>query len=260
MTYQTLLVADIPQGISITLNRIEHRNTLNSLLITELHQALDHAETHSACKIIVIKGQQRIFCTGMDFQEVAQSGLSNADDIKQFVEHYMALLKRFALMPKIIIACVDGQVMAGGVGLVAASDIVFATSQSQFTLSEALWGLLPANVMPYLIRRVGFQKAYTMTLTTQALSAAEAKASHLVDEVNDQLDETLRKYLLHLSRLDKQTIHDIKNYFRKMWILDNSMEKTAIDELTRLLSESRIQNNIKHFVEEGKFPWEIMHE
>lgn len=259
MDYKTLLVADIPHGISITLNRLEQRNSLNSVILGEIHQALDAAEKNSACRLIVLKGQQGIFCTGMDFSEISQVTVQK-ENAAQFAGKYMGLLKRFATLPKIIVALIEGQVMAGGVGLVAASDIVIATNKSQFTLSEALWGLLPANVLPYLIRRIGFQKSYFMTLTTQAMTAADAYACHLVDELSDDPTDALRKHTIRLARLNEQTIHDLKAYFRKLWLIDDKMEKLALDELARLMQESRVQNNIKRYVQEGKFPWETINE
>lgn len=255
MPYKTIIVEDIPQGRSITLNRVENRNSINALLLEELHQELDQVEKNAAFKLIILKGQQGLFCTGMDFQEVVQN-LSTIDTSSQFASSYQNLLKRFTTLPKIIISVVDGQVMAGGVGLVAASDLVIATSKSQFTLSEALWGLLPANVLPYLIRRIGFQKSYLMTLATQTMCASDALIFHLIDELSDEPEAILRKYILRFARLNEQTIRDIKNFFRKLWIVDEKMEQTAIQELTRLIKEPRIQNNIKQFVESGKFPWE----
>ena len=152
---------------------------------------------------------------------------------------YMTLLKRIAYSPKIMIADVDGTVLAGGVGIVAASDIAIASPRSQFTLSEALWSL-PANLMPYLIRRVGFQKAYLMTLTTQTLTATEAHHINLIDEMTEQSEETIRKYLLRLARLDEKTIIDLKNYFRKLGGLDERIEKIAMDEFDRLIKEPRV--------------------
>lgn len=260
MAYQTLVVTEIAHGLSVTLNRIAQRNSLNSAIMTELHQVLDQAEKNPAYKLIILKGQQGIFCTGMDFQEVSKKGGLQKEDADEFAKNYMALLKRFATIPKVIIAHVDGQVLAGGVGLVAASDVVIATSKSQFCLSEALWGLLPANVLPYLIRRAGFQKSYLMTLTTQTISATEAHTFQLVDELSDQPEEVIRKLIIRLARLDSQTIHDLKSYFRKLWIVDERVEQIAADELARLMQEPKVLNNIKRYVEQGKFPWETADE
>lgn len=259
MDFSTLIVTEIPHGIAVTLNRLEQRNSLNSVLMNELQQLLTQAEKNPAYKIIVLRGQEGIFCTGMDFKEMTQAPLEGEGSNRAALA-YMSLLKRFASSSKVVIAEVDGQVMAGGVGFVAASDIAIATPRSQFTLSEALWGLLPANVLPYLIRRIGFQKAYTMTLTSQTMTAAEAHAVHLVDELSDNTADSLRKLSLRLGRLNEQTIVDLKNYFRKMWIIDDRMEEVAMLELARLIGEPRVQKNIKCFVEQGKFPWEVSNE
>lgn len=260
MTYETLLVASIPSGINVTINRSAQKNALNFLLLTELHDVLNQAQKDNSIRVIVLTGQQGIFCTGMDFQELSQSPKLDQNSAIKFATSYMTLLKRFTLLPKIIVTKIDGQVMAGGIGLIAASDIAIATSRSQFSLSEALWGLLPANVLPYLIRRIGFQKSYLMTLSTQIINATEALSIHLIDDLNDQLDESLRKYLVRLSRLDETTISDLKQYFRKLWIISEEMEKTAVLELTRLMQEPRIINNIRRYVEQGRFPWEAIND
>jgi len=255
MTYQTLLLTKMPQGINITINRLEHRNAINSLLLKELHQVLDEAEADEACKIMTLKGQQGFFCSGMDFQEMIHI-MNDQAELVQWTSHYMLLLKRFALSSKIIISLIDGQVIAGGVGLVAASDLVLATSKSQFCLSEALWGLLPANVLPYLIRRIGFQKAYFLTLSTQKMMAIDAQAIHLIDELSDDLEDTFNKYVNRLSRLEVQTVKNLKNYFRKLWMINEDTEQHALSELVRLIQQPQVQTNIKRFIEQGKFPWE----
>jgi polyketide biosynthesis enoyl-CoA hydratase PksH len=255
MTYQTLLVREINHAIEATINRVEQRNALNSMLMQELHQVLDQAEKNPDCHMVIFKGKEGLFCTGMDFQEITQT-VQHSEEAETYSTLYMSLLKRFASSSKIIISEIDGQVMAGGVGLAAASDIVIATTRSHFSLSEALWGLLPANVLPYLIRRVGFQKSYIMTLTTQPISATEAHAIHLVDELSDQPEEILRKLSLRLFRIDEKTVQTLKNFFRKLWIINEAMEQTAMHELAKLMQDTSVQKNIKDFVEQKKFPWE----
>jgi polyketide biosynthesis enoyl-CoA hydratase PksH len=115
MKYETLLVKDLNHGVEVILNRVEKRNSINATMLSELHQVLDLAESTPQWTIIIIKGQDGFFCTGMDFKSVFQ-------DEGPFALDYMHLLKRFASISKIIITLVEGRVMAGGVGLVAASD------------------------------------------------------------------------------------------------------------------------------------------
>ncbi len=244
-----LITKSNPRVWTLTMNRPEKRNSFNQELMQGLSRALDEAEANADCRLIVLTGRQNFFCTGMDFEEVALGKTGEGQD-------YIKLLKRFASSPKIIISRVEGSVLAGGMGLVAASDLVVATPESRFGLPEALWGLLPANVMPFLIRRVGFQHAYRLTLTTETVTAEEAWRIGLVDTLSDKPADNIRRYLLRLGRLDEQTIVDAKAYFQKMWILSEEMEQTAVAELNRLVNTERVQKNIKNYVEFQKFPWE----
>ncbi len=249
--YQTLKITQQETIRIITLNRPQERNSLNARLMQELFQALKEAEEDVNNRIIILKGQAGVFCTGMDLKAAVQ------DEMPLESDAYMTLLRRLAMIPRVVIACVEGTVMAGGVGLVAASDIVLATSDSQFSLSEALWGLLPCCVAPYLIRRIGFQAAYRLTLTTQTITAEEAHRLQLVDVLTNTPDEEIRKQCLRLKRLDPHTVEDLKQYFRKMWLINETMEATAIQEITRLTQLPRVQQNLANYVQKQQFPWEV---
>lgn len=249
--YQMLKVIQEETIQTIVLSRLRERNSLNTPLLQEFMEALTEAEQNPTNRIILIKGQEKVFCTGMDLHSV--SGENQLFDS----ELCMNLLKRLATISRIVIACVDGVVIAGGMGLVAASDIVIATPESQFSLSETLWGLLPCCVLPYLIRRIGFQAAYRLTLTTQTITGEEAHRFQLVDVLTKTLDDEIRKYCLRFKRIHSDTICDLKKYFQKMWLIDKTMEETAVREIKRLISVPRIQHNIANYTKNQKFPWEI---
>lgn len=257
MDYETILLNESPGTLTVTFNRLKHRNSLNDTVLQELNNVLDLAEENPGCRLVILEGQQGIFCTGMDFETFAlQDSRGDPGIEKASSSLYMNTISRLSLIPKVIISKVDGQVMAGGIGLAAASDLVIATPRSRFSLSEALWGLLPAMVAPYLIRRVGYQTAYRMTLTTLPLSAQEAFAAHLVDEVNENPDAGIRKLKMKLMRLEESTIGNMKRYFRKMWLITGELEELAISETSRLMSLPGVKENIRNFVEKQQFPWE----
>jgi polyketide biosynthesis enoyl-CoA hydratase PksH len=254
----TLILESSKEILTATINRAEHRNSINSELLSELHAALSQAEADPQCHALVIQGKNELFCTGMDFQEIAQNVTTgHVGGIS--AQEYMSLLKRFSSSPKFIISKVDGRVLAGGVGIVAASDFVLASNKAQFGLSEAMWGLLPANVMPFLIRRVGFQPAYAMTLSTRDISAQRAYEIHLIDELNDNLDEALRRLMAHLRRVASSTVAEAKHFFRNMWILDKNMEENSINELQKLMKQPEVMTNITNYVLHQKFPWDKEH-
>ena len=237
---------------TITFNRLLNKNSINEAFLDELNNVFNEVEQKPLCQIILLQGQQGIFCTGMDFNEMTK----RASTESVFSTLYMETLKRMTLMPRIVIAKVDGQVMAVGVGIVAACDLVVATTRSQFSLSEALWGLLPACVTPYLIRRVGFQNAYRMTLTTLSIDAQKAYHMNLVDELDDSPERIIRQLILRLTRLENSTIGNLKQYFRKMWMITDVLEETAISEISRLTESPEVQNNIQRFIKYNRFPWD----
>lgn len=257
MQYNTLLIENKNPILYITMNRPQSQNSINAELLLELNSVLDLAENDKGLKVIVIRGQGGYFCRGMDFELISNGeNMGDTDESDRFTRLYSQTLRRISLIPRVIISLIEGQAMAGGVGLAAASDLVVATPNSEFSLSEALWGLLPAMVSPYLIRRVGFQKAYAMTLTTMPVSAEKAYEMHLVDELSENPEMALRKLCQRLNRIESDTIKDLKCFFRKMWVISDKMELEAADESFRLFSKQQVRDNIVNFVVNKKFPWD----
>lgn len=138
MSYSTLIVQPGPHCVTVTLHRPEAQNSIDDTLLAELLQALDAAEADPECRLVILTGENGVFCTGMDFAAVAREAAGHGGEAMRSAR-YMDVLRRLATIPRAVIARVDGRVTAGGVGLVAASDLVVATERSQFGLSEALW-------------------------------------------------------------------------------------------------------------------------
>ncbi|WP_437718139.1 enoyl-CoA hydratase-related protein [Sorangium sp. So ce448] len=257
MTFETLHYENSGGAARITLHRPEHRNAINRALLRELNAALDLAEAAPDCRMVVLQADGDIFCSGMDFDEMAK--LADQVDLRTMqerTEEYMLTLKRLATSRRVVVSRVAGAVTAGGVGFVAASDLVLATPKVTFTLTEALWGLLPSNVVPYLVRRVGFQAAFRMTLTAASISAEEAHRLQLVDYLGPDLDELERVIRIRLNRITADTVSELKGFFRKMWIIDTAMEQAAVEETARLGASATVKENIRNFVEARTFPWE----
>lgn len=241
MEFETLIMKETGNCMTLTLNRLKDQNSINLRLLQEINAALDIACKQKHCHMILIEGQQGIFCTGMDLNEIVQCDEKRT---AAWTASYMATLKRFTQIPKVVVSCVDGKAIAGGVGLVAASDIAVATPAATFKLSEVLWGLLPAMIAPYLIRRTGFQKTYAMALTAKTISAKEARECQLVDEVHENPEECLQDLLRRFGRLDDEIVLQLKSYFRQLWIIDDQMEAHAIQQTTALLCKPGIKKRL----------------
>src|SRR6201999_280988 len=105
-------------------------------MISELHAVLDLCEAAPEVRIVALAGQNGVFCNGMDFREATDTRLDGDAAIEAAVTPFFDLLQRFTQSRKFVAALVDGQVNAGGMGLVAAADFALATPRSSFGLSE----------------------------------------------------------------------------------------------------------------------------
>jgi polyketide biosynthesis enoyl-CoA hydratase PksH len=248
MSYTTLRVSEPGTLITIRFDRLEKQNTINGAMLRDLDAALSDAEHSSACHAVVLQGSEGVFCDGMDFEETTNDSAA-----------YLALLRRFSQSSRVIVSAIDGRASGGGVGLAAASDLVVATPRSQFSLPEALLGLVPACVLPYLIRRIGFQRAYRMAISTQPVSAEQALAWSLVDEVGESLTETLRRLLRRSAQVHPDTIGALKRYATGLSAIGPAVEQRAAEELARVLATPRARDAIASALQRRFSPGERNH-
>jgi polyketide biosynthesis enoyl-CoA hydratase PksH len=239
------------QGVCyIRLHRPEADNTINGVLIEEVARALDQCE--QTARVVVLEGSPEVFCLGADFKGLQQDHDGRDRDPEPLYE----LWRRIACGPYVTVAHVRGKVNAGGVGFVAACDVVLSEEKAVFSLSEMLFGLMPACVLPFLLRRVSFSRANYLTLTTQPISARQAREWGLVDVCEENSENLLRKHLLRLNRLTRPAIARYKRY---MSTLDQglSMAKPhALRANVEVFSDRCNLDNIARYVNTGQFPWE----
>lgn len=179
---------------TVTLSRPEVRNAFNEALIAELTAAFKTLGQDPALRAIVLAAEGKAFCAGADLNWMkAMAGYSwdeNHADAGRLAE----MLWTIYSCPLPVIARVQGDVYAGGVGLVACADIVVAVDAAGFCLSEAKLGLLPATIGPYVVRALGEQASRRYFVTAERFSATDAHRLGLVHELvatPEQLDETV---------------------------------------------------------------------
>lgn len=252
MGHSTVTAEAIPAAIRVTLRRPERRNPIDAAFIAEVHQVLDEAERDPRCRAVIIRGQGDWYCSGMDFAEALGDDPPSGDR----GEDFFGLLHRFTTVTRVVVSVVEGRATGGGVGLAAASDLVYASPGASFALPEALWGLLPCSVLPFLIRRVGFQRAYAMMLDTLPVSAAAAARFNLVDEVSDEPARLLRRLTYRLGKLDGGIIGDAKRYAAMLAPVPEQARRDAVTEFSRLVTSAAVQDKLAGFVAHGRMPWE----
>ncbi|GGR96770.1 putative polyketide biosynthesis enoyl-CoA hydratase PksH [Streptomyces humidus] len=251
-----------PAVVRITLSRPERGNTVDSALIADLHEALDGAEKSDTCRLVVLDSPGPVFCNGLDMAEAAgefpaapgrdaEPGRGASDG-----SAFFGLLRRLTEVPRLTLACVDGRVAGGGVGIAAACDLVHTTERGLFSLPEALWGLLPCSVLPFLIRRTGSRTAGVMTLTTLPLTAQEAVDRGLADELSPDAGPLTRRLLSRLTKVDVRMIGEAKAYLSALHPVTAETERRAVTEFARLAAEPGVREGMARFAAEGRYPWE----
>ena len=174
----------------VTLNRPEVRNAFNETLIAELTGTFNALGARDELRAIVLAAEGKAFCAGADLNWMkAMAGYSwdeNHADASKLADMLWAIYS----CPVPIVARVQGDVYAGGVGLVACADVVVAVDAAGFCLSEAKLGLLPATIGPYVVKALGEQASRRYFVTAERFSSADAQRLGLVHEVvaADMLD------------------------------------------------------------------------
>jgi polyketide biosynthesis enoyl-CoA hydratase PksH len=250
--YETIQVQFQESICFLQIDRPEANNTISGQLVAECNHVLSACE--EAATVVVLSGSPEVFCFGADFKAIA--GASKQDEPDAAPGSMYDLWLRLATGPYVTISHVRGKANAGGVGFVAASDIVLADETSQFSLSELLFGLYPACVLPFLIRRIGFQKAHYLTLMTQPISAKQAWEWGLVDALEPASEVLLRRHLQRLRRLSKGAVRRYKTYMRSISLPLQDLKLPAVAANREMFSDADNLQAITRYIKEGLFPWE----
>ena len=175
---------------TITLNRPEVRNAFNDEVIAEITAAFLDAASRAEVRAVVLAADGPAFCAGADLHWMRRmADYSHAENLADAA----ALAEMLRVMyecPKPTIARIQGDVYAGGMGLVAACDMAVSVDTAHFCLSEVRLGLIPATISPYVIRAMGARAAHRYFLTAERFDAHEAHRIGFVHEVvgADELD------------------------------------------------------------------------
>lgn len=250
LKYDTLDVQFQESICFLQIDRPEANNTINDQLVAECHDVLSICD--ESATVVVVSGSPEVFCYGADFKELDGPSHDRSDAPGTMYDVWL----RLATGPYVTISHVRGKANAGGIGFVAASDIVLADETAQFSLSELLFGLYPACVLPFLIRRIGFQKAHYLTLMTQPISAKQAHEWGLVDAIDANSELLLRRHLQRLRRLSKPAIRRYKNYMNRISAPLQDMKADAIAGNREVFGDAANLQAIARYVERGLFPWE----
>lgn len=202
---ETLLLEKQGPALHITINRPESRNAMSLQMVAELSTIFTEVESDSSIRAVVIRGSGGHFCAGGDIKDMA--GARNQKTEEGEKDPFYRLNRAFGQMiqqvnesSKVVIAITEGAVMGGGFGLACVSDVAIAGPTAKFGMPETSLGVIPAQIAPFVVERIGLTQARRLALLGLRVSAEEACTLGIVHqaaksdvELDDMLAHTLAR-------------------------------------------------------------------
>ncbi|HLW53809.1 MAG TPA: enoyl-CoA hydratase-related protein [Candidatus Angelobacter sp.] len=193
---------EVQNGVGrITLNRPEKRNALDRELIEQLRDAIASSARDEKCRVALITGAGKDFCSGADLaglEKTTQAGvLDNMADARRMADVFLMMRNH----PRPVVAAVHGRALAGGCGVATACDIILSTEAAQFGYPEVNIGFVPAMVMAILRRSISEKTALEMVVGGEVISAGRAYEIGLVHRIysDEHFHDEVESYVTRLA-------------------------------------------------------------
>ncbi len=246
---------------TITLSRPDVRNAFNDEVIAELKTAFTEAGQAADVRCVVLAAEGPAFCAGADLNWMRRMADYTRDENLADAGQLAAMLRAIYECPKPTIARVQGDVFAGGVGLVAACDVAVSVDTATYCLSEVRLGLIPATISPYVIRAMGARASHRYFLTAERFSAAEAHRIGLVHEVvaADALDAKVVELTSALVSASPNAVRACKRLVQDVAEreIDDALVAHTVSGIADIRSSDEGKEGVQSFLQKRKPSWLI---
>ncbi|KQV51725.1 enoyl-CoA hydratase [Massilia sp. Root335] len=259
MDYQTLTVTITDRIGQVTLDRPDVRNAFNEQSIAELALAFDELGRNELVRAIVLAANGPAFCAGADLNWMKKmAGYSDSEN-RADAMRLADMLRTIYVCPKPVVAKVQGDCYAGGMGLVAACDVVVAVDTANFCLSEVKLGLIPATISPYVIKAMGEQAARRYFITAERFDANEARRIGFVHETvpAEELDTQVAAIVQALANNSPNAVREAKQLVRE--IVGQSVTEALLEDTANRIAGIRAslegREGVASFLEKRRPSW-----
>ena len=249
--------------LSVTLNRPQSRNAMSLIMVDELMAVFDWVEANPDVRAVVLRGAGGHFCAGGDIKDMAGARQQAAagDDQAFFTlnRRFGAMVSRAERLPAVLVCVLEGAVLGGGFGLACVSDVALAAGDARFGLPETGLGVIPAQIAPFVVQRIGLTRARRIALTGQRFDGHHALTLGVVHEVADspaELDKKLAEVLGEIrrcapnaNRATKQLVLDVGHV-----PIDELLDRAA-GEFAKAVASEEGQEGTLAFVQKRPPKW-----
>ena len=184
---ETLSLQHDGPALHVTLNRPDSRNAMSLTMVRELTAVFDRIANEPAIRAMVLRGAGGHFCAGGDIRDMAAARAAKAepgqDPFRDLNRAFGEMIQQVNEAPQLVIAVLEGAVMGGGFGLACVSDIAIARDSARFAMPETSLGIIPAQIAPFVVERIGLTQARRLALLGLRIEGAEAQQLGIVHHV-----------------------------------------------------------------------------
>ena len=256
----TALTLTVNGGVArITLTQPEIRNAFSDEVIADIMAAFRTAGERPDVRAIVLAAEGPAFCAGANLNWMRRMADYSRDENRVDAGLLAEMLRVIYECPKPTIARVQGDVYAGGMGLVACCDMAVAVNTAGFCLSEVKIGLIPATISPYVIRAMGARASHRYFLTGERFSAQEALRIGYVHEVveAEQLDAVVDGWLKHLLSAGPAAVRACKRLVLDVAEreINEQLVAATVEQIATIRASSEGKEGVQAFLNKRKPNW-----
>lgn len=259
MSYETISIETDARGVAtLWLDRAEKHNALSAQMIRELTQAAEALGADAAVRVVVLAAKGKSFCAGGDLRWMQAQMEADAEARRAGARELAMMLNTLNELPKPLIARVQGNAFGGGIGMMSVADVALGVPEARFGLTEVKLGLIPATISPYVLARMGEDKARRVFMSARLFGAGEARELNLLARVvpAEELDATVEAEVEPYLSAAPGAVAESKRLARMLGpAITPEIIDATIDRLVQTWEGQEAREGIAAFFDKRKAPW-----
>ncbi|MBC3864028.1 enoyl-CoA hydratase/isomerase family protein [Undibacterium jejuense] len=257
--FHTLNLTMEAQMATVTLNRPDVRNAFNETTIAEITQVFQQLDADTSVRAVVLAANGPAFCAGADLNWMKKmADYTHAENLAD-AGQLAAMLAAIYRCSKPVVAKVQGDCYAGGMGLVAACDIAISVDTANYCLSEVKLGLIPATISPYVIKAMGESAARRYFITAERFAASEAQRIGFVHEVvnAEALDSKVAEIVKALVSNSPNAVKQAKKLVQDVASreITPGLVAATVEGIAQIRASEEGREGVRSFLEKRKPSW-----
>lgn len=259
--YEELLL-NVENGVlTITINRPHKRNAMNDAVVKGIMESFDAIEGNLDIRAVVLRGAGGHFCAGGDISGMKESSSQEEAERAawEFNRVFGRMCTRVNRAPQVVITMLEGAVLGGGFGLACISDVAIADINAKFGMPETGLGIIPAQIAPFVVMRIGITQARRLALLGERVNGEQARELGIVHYCCDgvaAMEATLKEVLGKLARCAPAATAATKQLILDVGCADlEQLLDRAADDFTTAINSAEGKEGTGAFMEKRLPSW-----